>query len=77
MIQLDDALLAKATEMARAKGCDLAHLIEESLRDKITPVSPVTPQPFLGLTTVGGQGVCPGIDLDNSAALLALMEQGK
>lgn len=77
MIQLDDALLAKATELAREKGCDLSQLIEETLRDKIAPLSAVVPQPFRHLTTVGGEGVRAGVDLNNSAALLALMEQGK
>ena len=75
-IQLDDALLAQATKLAREKGCDLSHLIEETLRDKIAPTLPVSLQPPLRLTTVGGQGVRAGIDLNNSAALLALMDQG-
>jgi len=75
-IQLDDALLAQATKLAREKGCDLSHLIEETLRDKIAPTLPVAPQASLRLTTVRGDGVRPGIDLDNSAALLAAMEQG-
>ena len=38
-IQLDDALLEHATQLAREKGCDLSHLIEETLRDKIVPQS--------------------------------------
>jgi hypothetical protein len=46
------------------------------LRDKIAPKPSVAPQPFRRLTTVGGEGVCPGVDLNNSAALLSLMEQG-
>jgi hypothetical protein len=76
-IHLDDALLAQATKLAREKGCDLSHLIEETLRDKIAPTPTATPQPLHRLTTVGGDGVRPGVDLDNSAALLALMEQGQ
>ena len=75
-IQLDDALLAQATKLAREKGYDLSHLIEESLREKIAPKPSVASQPFLRLTTVGGEGLRPGVDLNNSAALLALMEQG-
>jgi hypothetical protein len=75
-IQLDDALLAQAAKLARERGCDLSHLIEDTLRDKIAPAPPVASQPFLRLITVGGQGVRPGVDLNNSAALLALMEQG-
>jgi len=76
-IQLDDAILAQATKLAQEKGYDLSHFIEESLRDKIAPAPVATPQPFIRLTTVAGDGVHPGVDLDNSAALLALMEQGQ
>jgi hypothetical protein len=54
----------------------LSHFIEETLRDKIAPKPLVARQPFFRLTTVGGQGVHPGVDLNNSTALLALMEQG-
>ncbi|MDB6108944.1 MAG: transcriptional regulator, CopG family [Pedosphaera sp.] len=75
-IQLDDALLAQATKLAHEKGYDLSHLIEETLRDKLAPAPTANPRPFLRLTTVGGEGVRPGVDLNNSAALLALMEQG-
>jgi hypothetical protein len=75
-IQLDDALLDQATKLARDKGCDLSQFIEETLRDKITPQPTVARQPFFHLTTAGGQGVHPGVDLDNSAALLTLMDQG-
>jgi hypothetical protein len=75
-IQLDDAVLAQAIKLAREKGYDLSHLIEETLRDKIAPASNAVPQPFLRLTTVSGGGLRPGVDLNNSAAVLALMEQG-
>jgi hypothetical protein len=77
-IQLDDALLAEADKAAREKGCDLSHFIEETLREKIAraPHHPhIFPQPFEHLTTVGGQGLRHGVNLDDSAALLALMEQ--
>jgi hypothetical protein len=76
-IQIDDAILAQATKLAREKGYDLSHLIEETLRDKIAPVSASAPQPFRRLTTVSGQGVRPGVDLNHSAALLTVMEQGE
>jgi hypothetical protein len=75
-IQLDDDLLAQATKLAREKGCDLSRLIEETLRDKIATCPPVAPQTIVRLTTVAGGGVRPGVDLNNSAALLTLMEQG-
>jgi len=76
-IQLDDDLLAQATKLAREKGCDLSRLIEETLRDKIAPRPPIAQQTIVRLITVGGTGVRPGVDLNNSAALLTLMEQGE
>ena len=75
-IQLDDVLLSQATKLAREKGCDLSHLVEETLREKIVPTPPAAPQPPFRLTTVGGDGVRPGVDLDNSAELFSVMEQG-
>ena len=75
-IHLDETLLDQATKLAQAKGYDLSHFIEETLRDKIASKPPVARQPFFRLTTVGGQGVRPGVDLNHSTALLSLMEQG-
>jgi hypothetical protein len=78
MIQLDDALLAEAAKLASEKGCDLSRFIEETLREKIahtTFAHHVFPQPFDRLTTVGGRGLQPGVNLDGSAALFDLMER--
>jgi hypothetical protein len=76
MIQIDDALLAQANKLAREKGCDLSHPIADTLREKVAPAPPSSPQAFVRLTTVGGDGLRPGIDLNNSAALFDLMERG-
>ena len=75
-IQLDETLIEQATKLARDKGCDLSQFIEETLRDRIAPKPAPLRPPFFRLTTVGGQGLRPGVDLDNSAALLTLMEKG-
>jgi Arc/MetJ family transcription regulator len=48
-IQLDDVLLAEAAKLASEKGCDLSHLIEAALREKIARASHnphIVPQPF-------------------------------
>ena len=73
-IQLDETVLDQATRLAQDRGCNLSQFIEETLRDRITSQPTVARQPLLRLTTVGGQGLRPGVDLDNSAALLTLME---
>ena len=75
-IRLDEVVIEQATKLAQEKGCDLSQFIEETLRDRITPKPTVAGQPLLRLTTVGGQGLRSGVDLDNSAALLTLMELG-
>jgi len=75
-IHLDDDLLAQAVKLAREKGCDLSRLIEETLRDKFMELPRASTQTSFRLTTVAGSGVRPGVDLNNSAAMLTLMEQG-
>jgi hypothetical protein len=76
-IQLDETLLDQAAKLAKAKGCDLSHFIEETLRDKIAPKPCVAAQPFFRLTTVGGQRVRPGVDLNTSTALLGVLGQSE
>jgi hypothetical protein len=45
-IQLDEALLVKATKLAGEKGCDLSQFIEETLRDRIAATAPSALRPF-------------------------------
>ncbi|MDX1415972.1 MAG: DUF6364 family protein [Candidatus Promineifilaceae bacterium] len=73
-IRLDDELLRKAKEYAARKGSTLTAVIEDALREMFAlqereeEILPVT------LTVVSGNGLQPGVDLDDSAALLDLME---
>jgi len=76
-IQIDDSLHEMARRHAVAKGKTFTALVEEALREKL--LSRKTKSPVLEkhvvLKTVGGNGVLPGIELDNNAALLDQMEQ--
>ena len=54
-IQLDDTLLAQATKVAQAKGLDLSHFIEEMLRDRIAPISRLSPGSHLSRLTIRGR----------------------
>jgi hypothetical protein len=73
-IRLEDRLLAEAKQVALETGTTLAAVIEDALRERLarrragSRPEPVRP------TTVGGKGVQPGVDLDDSAALRDLME---
>ena len=74
-IRLDDRLLADAKKVAVDNGRSLTSLIEDALREvvlrhRFTKESKQTAK----LLTFNGRGLRPGIDLDNSAALLDLMD---
>lgn len=74
-IRLNDDLLKQAKQQAAESGLTLTSLIEESLRERLSrskelPVKRKT----VKLKTAGSGGLLPGIDLDDSAALLDVME---
>ena len=74
-IRLDDQLLADVKALALLTGKTLTAFIEDSLRETLTRRRQANRQPKLHLTTVGGNGLMPGVDLDDSAALLDLMDR--
>ncbi len=74
-IRLGDALLADAKREAVRLGMTLTAIIEESLRERLArSATNAEPRPRVRLTTTGKGGVLPGIDLDDSAALLDVMD---
>ncbi len=75
-IRLDDQLLKSAKRLAHDTGKSLTAVIEDELRQTLArqTTSKQARKP-VKLTTVAGHGVRPGIDLNDSAALLAFMEQ--
>lgn len=77
-IQLDDRLHELARQHAVAKGKTFTALIEEALREKLLSKKKVMSdisKNRVVLKTVGGEGVLIGVELDNNASLLDLMEQ--
>ena len=70
-VRLDDALLERARREAARRGVTLTSLIEQGLRLVLRrPVrQPERPRVELPECRAGG-GVLPGVDLDDSAALL-------
>ena len=73
-IRLDDQLLAEAKRLAARTGRSLTAVVEDALREVVARQSDGGRRSPVRLTTVGGPGVLPGVDLDDSAALLDLME---
>jgi hypothetical protein len=73
-VRLDDALFREAKKAAAEAGESLARLIEGALREKLARRQSKPRRRRVRLPTFRGNGVCPGVDLDNSAALLDRME---
>ena len=74
-IQLPEDLLAEAKKAAAERRTTLKAIIEESLRESLVRRGRPRREP-VKLVTFGGSGLQPGVDLDDSAALLELMERG-
>jgi hypothetical protein len=73
-IRLDDQLLKKAKEMAARRGRSLTSVIEDALRESLSCQSGSEQRKPVRLITFRGKGPLPGVVLDNSAALLDIME---
>lgn len=75
-IRLDDRLLAEAKALAARTGRTLTAVIEDALRQALAAEKRPERGPRPELPTFGGEGLQAGVDLDDSASLLALMESG-
>jgi hypothetical protein len=74
-IRLEDSLLAEAKRIAAENGSTLTSVIESALRQSFAHQGRAEKRGKVRLTTAGRGGLRPGIDLDDSAALLDVMEQ--
>lgn len=77
-IRLDDDLLAAAKDRAARNNRTLTAVIEDALRQAFARPKGGEPRHPIELPTFRGDpaGLAPGVDLDDSAALLELMEDG-
>jgi hypothetical protein len=73
-IRLDDDLLAKAKRAAVERGTTLTAVIEDALRRALAPSPSSRREPF-SLPTFRGDGFRPGVDLDDTASVLDVMEE--
>jgi hypothetical protein len=73
-IRLDDQLLKDAKATAAASGRTFTELVETALRETIARPKKGPSRERVTLPTFKG-ALMPGVDLDDSAGLLNLMEQ--
>lgn len=73
-IKIDDQLLAEAKARAAASGRTLNAVVDDALREALARRPSKDRDRRRKLPTFSGSRLLPGVDLDDSAALLALME---
>lgn len=73
-VRLDERLLAEAKKCAAETGRTLTSVLEDALRETLARRSAHVKRTRVRLKTVKGNGIRPGVDLDDTAALLDLME---
>ena len=72
-VTIDDALLAKAKRVAAETGRSLSAVIDDALQEALNRREDASRSPTVVLPTFEGR-LLPGIDLDDSAPLRALMD---
>jgi Ribbon-helix-helix protein, copG family len=73
-VRLSDDLLAAAKAHAARTGRTLTALLEDAIRAHLALERRARPTRLPTLPAYGKGGVLPGVDLDNSADLLDLMD---
>ncbi|GJM40872.1 MAG: antitoxin VapB31 [Ardenticatenaceae bacterium] len=74
-IRIDDQLLTRTKKYAAERGQSLTAVIEDALRETLARQDQKQERTPVELPVVEGEGMQPGVDLDDSAALLELMEK--
>ena len=75
-VRLDDALLEQAQREAKRRGHTLTALMAEGLRLILAKgTAPPKRHPVALAVCKAGGGTLPGVDLDDSAALVDIMEE--
>ena len=73
-VRLDEQLLIDAKKHAADTGRTLTAVLEDALREALAWRATQQTRKRVRLKTLKGDGVRPGVDLDDSAALFDLME---
>ena len=73
-VRIDDQLLKEAKQLAARTGKSLTAVIEDALRESLARQHGSGRREPVHLVTFTGKGLLPGVDLDDSAALLDVME---
>ncbi len=75
-VRLDSELLHEAKLAAAEDRTTLTALLEQALRELLARRRLPRARPRVPLPTYAGRGLQPGVDLDDTAALLDLLDRG-
>ncbi|MFC5381353.1 type II toxin-antitoxin system VapB family antitoxin [Aquipuribacter nitratireducens] len=75
-LNLDDDLVGRAKAEALRSGRTLTSVIEDALRESLSRAAAGEGTERFELRPFSGDGLQPGVDLDDTASLLDLMERG-
>jgi hypothetical protein len=73
-VRLDDDLLREAKALAARTGRTLTSVIEDGLREALARHRRRQERPPVALPAFKGKGLQPGVDLDDTAGLLDIMD---
>lgn len=73
---MDDALLRQAKAHAARTGTTLTGVIEDAVRELLARRRRHRVRETVDLPTFDGEGLQPGVDLDDTASLIDLMDAG-
>lgn len=73
-LTIDDHLLAEAKGYAQRHGKTLTAVVQDALREILARRHQAPKKRPIKLTTFKGEGLQPGVDLDDSASLWDLMD---
>ncbi len=74
-VSIDDHLLVEVKRLAAESGRGMSEIIEDALRESLARSRGLPRRARVELPVDGRGGLQPGVDLDDGAALLDLMEQ--
>jgi hypothetical protein len=73
-LTIDDALLAEYKRVAADTHRTLSYVIQDALRETLVRRREAAGRRPVRLPVIGGGGLQPGVDLDDNARLLELLE---
>jgi hypothetical protein len=75
-VRLDEELLKEVKRFAAEEGTTLTAVVDQALREMLVRRKGRQNHARVPLPSFKGRGLQPGVDLNNSAALLDLMDHG-